>query len=188
MTDTRTWSLRPATDRDIDKVRRLFREYADSLDFDLDFQDFEDELRRLPGDYAPPDGRLIIASDADGPVGCVALRRLTDRICEMKRLYTKPHKRGDGIGRCLVQALIEAARGIGYDIMRLDTVPSMQPARRLYAAFGFVEIEPYCYNPIAGATFMELDLNADLRPCKTCAIPAEGKTEKISENNRFREG
>jgi ribosomal protein S18 acetylase RimI-like enzyme len=162
--------LRPVTARDIDNVRQLFREYADSLDFDLDFQDFEDEMRCLPGDYAPPIGRLIVAMKVDEMVGCVALRRITDRICEMKRLYTKPYVRGTGVGRCLVRAIIDAAHRIGYEKMRLDTVPSMQAARRLYASVGFEEIEPYRYNPIGGATFMELDLTRCSQQGEDCLV------------------
>lgn len=158
MADPRKRLLRPVTVQDLDNVRQLFREYADSLDFDLDFQDFENELRRLPGEYAPPEGRLIVAMKVDEMVGCVALRRITDRICEMKRLYTKPCVRGTGFGRRLVQAVIDAAYRIGYEKMRLDTVPSMQTASRLYASVGFEEIGPYRFNPISGATFMELDL------------------------------
>lgn len=136
----------------------LLKKYAASLDFDLDFQDFEDELRQLPGDYTAPDGCLILAVSRTDPVGCVALRRIEDGICEMKRLFTIPALRGNGVGRLLVESVIKSAREMGYEKMRLDTVPSMKSARRLYVSVGFKEIRPYRYNPIAGATYMELDL------------------------------
>ena len=143
---------------EIEKARQLFQEYADSLGFDLGFQSFDDELANLPGDYAPPDGCLLLAMDDDQVVGCVALRKLGKQCCEIKRLYVKPGGRGMGIGKALAQAIIAQAKKIGYTAMRLDTVPSMQSAQRLYESLGFVEIEPYRYNPIPGSRFMELDL------------------------------
>ena len=160
MADVRPRLLRPETAQDLDMARQLFREYAASLDFDLNFQDFDDELRRLPGDYVQPGGCLILAMLDAEPVGCVALRRISGRICEMKRLYITPTRRGTGVGRLLVETIIDSARQIGYEKMRLDTVPSMDTARCLYASVGFEEIEPYRYNPIDGATFMELDLSS----------------------------
>jgi ribosomal protein S18 acetylase RimI-like enzyme len=159
MAGDRPLLTRPETAQDLDRVRRLIRQYADSLDFNLEFQDFDGELRRLPGDYAPPEGCLIVAISDEEPVGCVALRRFEDGICEMKRLYILPSQRRTGIGRILVEAIINAARQIGYRKMRLDTVPSMKAARRLYKSVGFVEIGPYRYNPIDGATFMEIALS-----------------------------
>ena len=139
-------------------IRALFKQYADSLDFDLDFQRFDDELDALPGDYAPPDGCLILAEDSGRWAGCAALRRLEDEICEMKRLYVLPDFRGQGIGRVLAQAVINEARSKGYAKMRLDTVKSMHAARALYASLGFYTIRPYRYNPIDGASYMELKL------------------------------
>lgn len=139
-------------------IRTLFLKYADSLDFDLGFQHFDDELNTLPGDYAPPDGCLILAEDTGKWTGCVALRRLEDDICEMKRLYVLPDFRHRGIGRILAQAVINEARTKGYAKMRLDTVESMHAARALYASLGFYAIGPYRYNPIDGASYMELEL------------------------------
>ena len=142
----------------LQEARLLFAEYAASLGVDLEFQGFDDELRMLPGDYAPPPGRLLLAQWQDAPAGCIALRPLSNDMCEMKRLYARPEFRGLGIGRALAEAVIAAARDIGYARMRLDTLPSMRAAHAMYASFGFRDIEPYRYNPIAGAAFMELKL------------------------------
>lgn len=139
-------------------IRTLFLKYADSLDFDLGFQDFDDELDTLPGDYAPSDGCLLLAEDTGKWAGCVALRCIEDDICEMKRLYVLPDCRGRGIGKILAQAVIIEARSKGYSKMRLDTVESMHMARALYASLGFYTIRPYRYNPIDGASYMELEL------------------------------
>ena len=146
------------TDQQLELVKTFFAEYADSLDFDLDFQGFEEELATLPGDYRPPRGRLLLAEYEDEVAGCVALRDLGDRICEMKRLYVRPQFRSRGIGRALAEAIIEAAKKSSFAHMRLDTAPSMEAARALYASLGFREIGPYRYNPIEGAVFMELEL------------------------------
>jgi ribosomal protein S18 acetylase RimI-like enzyme len=142
----------------LENIRALFVEYEKSLDFDLDFQNFKEELASLPGEYAPPGGCLFIALVADGPVGCVGLRKLEKNICEMKRLYVRPTSRSVGIGRNLAEAVIQEAHKMGYERMRLDTVPSMQAARKLYLSMGFKEIEPYRYNPIKGARYMEKKL------------------------------
>jgi putative acetyltransferase len=139
-------------------IRELFLEYAKSLGFSLCFQDFDKELAGLPGDYAPPDGLLILAMDDTIACGCVALRKLDEGICEMKRLYVKPSGRGKGLGKQLVQTVIDEAKKIGYTKMRLDTVPKMKEAITLYRSIGFYEIEPYRENPIEGDLYLELDL------------------------------
>jgi ribosomal protein S18 acetylase RimI-like enzyme len=146
------------TEKGVECVRMLFEEYADSLDFDLDFQNFQEELAGFPGDYGPPRGCLLLADYEGHLAGCVALRPLGNTVCEMKRLYVRPEFRSLGIGRALAKAIVEQGRKIGYTHMRLDTAPSMQAARALYVSLGFRRIDPYRYNPIEGAVFMELEL------------------------------
>jgi GNAT superfamily N-acetyltransferase len=148
-----------ASEADLVVARALFREYAESLGFDLSFQDFETELAALPGRYAPPGGRLLLAWKDDVPEGCGALRPLDQSVCEMKRLYVRPVARGHGVGRALAERLIAEARTAGYTGMRLDTVPAMREAQGLYAALGFGEIEAYTPNPVVGARFLELRLS-----------------------------
>jgi ribosomal protein S18 acetylase RimI-like enzyme len=143
---------------DMPVVRRLFREYADGLGVDLCFQDFEGELAALPGKYAAPAGRLLLAWRGDEAIGCVALRPIGAGDCEMKRLYIRPAARGAKVGRRLVERLCDEARAAGYTRICLDTLPTMHEAWRLYRSLGFVTIEAYTFNPIAGTAFFALDL------------------------------
>jgi len=148
------------TPNDIDQARELFREYEAGLGLSLCFQNFDKELANLPGDYAPPRGRLLLAREFDQLLGCIALRPVgPPTTCEMKRLFVRPAYRARGLGRVLVEAIIEAARKIGYTHMRLDTLPGrMDRAIELYRSIGFVEIEPYYNSPVDSTKFMELDL------------------------------
>ncbi len=144
---------------DMPLVRTLFEEYGRSLGIDLSFQDFDRELASLPGKYAPPDGTVILASHDGTPCGCVAVRKIDARACEMKRLYVRPVTRGLGVGQELVRRILEDARGRGYAVMRLDTLVTMKSAVALYRGFGFREIAPYIFNPIPGALYMERSLD-----------------------------
>jgi ribosomal protein S18 acetylase RimI-like enzyme len=139
-------------------VRALFAEYARSLNIDLCFQNFEAELQALPGDYAPPRGALMLARAGSELVGCCALRPLDTvdypNACEMKRLYVRPALRGDGVGRRLAEAVMEAAQQAGYAFILLDTLSEMETARAMYQDLGFTEVPPYYYNPIEGAHYL----------------------------------
>ena len=154
--------IQDCTAKGLNDVRALFREYADSLGVDLCFQNFEKELANLPGDYAPPSGRLLVAVEDARLAGCVALRRVDDQICEMKRLYVRPAYRGAGLGRKLAEAVMAAARDTGYCKMRLDTLPAMKEAIKLYHSLGFVEIPSYRFNPVEGVKYMEPELGRPL--------------------------
>lgn len=145
---------------DLPAVRALFEEYARSIGVDLSFQGFDEELACLPGKYAPPHGALILARRGGIPCGCVALRRIDERTCEMKRLYVRPENRGLKIGAELVRRILEAAAARGYRAMRLDTLQTMQSAVALYRSLGFRDIDPYIFNPIAGARFMEKSIDS----------------------------
>lgn len=141
----------------ITQARELFLEYAQSLGFSLCFQNFDKELADLPGDYGPPDGRLLLVEYDGQLAGCVALHKLEPSICEMKRLYLRPQFRGKGFGRAFAERIIAEARQIGYERMRLDTVePVMKNAVGMYRKLGFKEIAPYRENPMAGTLYMEL--------------------------------
>jgi putative acetyltransferase len=151
--------LQAVTPAQIAQARELFLEYAKSLGFSLCFQNFDQELAGLPGDYAPPGGRLLLAESQGKLAGCVALHMLEDDVCEMKRLYLRPKFRGQGLGRVLAEAVIAEARQIRYERMRLDTVgPVMKDAVAMYRKLGFREIAPYRANPMPGTLYLELRL------------------------------
>ncbi|MEK6280704.1 MAG: GNAT family N-acetyltransferase [Acidobacteriota bacterium] len=148
-----------SSSEEIERTRQLFEEYVKWLGVNLCFQNYDKEVAELPGEYVPPTGRLYLATEAGEAAGCIALRKLADGICEMKRLYVRPQFRGKALGRTLVDRIIEDAREIGYDRMRLDTLPGkMDQAIAMYRALGFKEIERYYNNPYQTAAFMELDL------------------------------
>jgi len=152
--------IRPAAfPQDLPIVRTLFAEYAASLGVDLDFQHFDAELASLPGKYQPPGGQLLLAWRDGEPVGCVALRGMDDHACEMKRLYVRPVARGLDLGRQLVTRLCQLASQAGYRCIRLDTLPDMLAAQRLYRSLGFEPIAPYVFNPVPGTQFMERPLS-----------------------------
>ena len=154
------YTIREAeTATDIAQVRELFLEYQATLGVDLCFQGFAEELAALPGNYARPAGRLLLASSGSAVTGVVALRPILSTDCEMKRLYVRASGRGAGLGRQLTEALISEARLAGYSRVLLDTLPTMTSAQALYRSMGFVEIAPYCHNPIAGTRYMALDLS-----------------------------
>lgn len=142
----------------IEEVKQIFLEYAKSLRVDLGFQDFETEYKTLPGKYGPPHGVLILAIVDENVAGCIALRKNSEDTCEMKRLYVRDDYRGLGIGKRLISIILEEASRLNYHYVRLDTLPSMKKAQELYISLGFYDIEPYVYNPIIGARFMELKL------------------------------
>jgi len=146
------------TDEDVDIARGLFVEYAAGLGFDLDFQDFKTELATIREQYFPPEGALLLVEVEGKMIGCAGMRKFTDDVCEMKRMYVKPEFRGEGIGRKMSEILIDTAKKAGYKYMRLDTIDTMITARELYGSLGFKIIPPYRYNPIEGTVYMELEL------------------------------
>ena len=151
--------IQAETNAQIEAARTLFREYEEWLDVDLCFQSFAEELANLPGKYAAPTGRLFLISVENKLAGCIALRRLDDEVCEMKRLYVRSGFRGLGLGKQLIERLFDEANKIGYKRMRLDTLPNKMPqAVRLYESYGFRKIEPYYENPHTETLFMELFL------------------------------
>ncbi|OYU46284.1 MAG: GNAT family N-acetyltransferase [Burkholderiales bacterium PBB4] len=154
--------ISPVTDSELDAVRALFVEYAQSLQVDLCFQDFDYELRQLPGDYGAPRGALLVAVVDGEWAGCCAMRPLDasdyTNACEMKRLYVRPKFRGLGLGRRLAEAILDSARLAAYDCILLDTLDDMESARALYEELGFEDIPPYYYNPIAGAHYLKAEL------------------------------
>ena len=152
----------PATARELEDAREIFREYANGLGVDLCFQDFETEVATLPGDYAPPRGALLLARVEGAIAGCCALRALDTadypNAGEMKRLFVRDQFRGIGVGRQLADAILDAARQAGYSSVLLDTLDEMEAARALYEELGFSEIPPYYHNPIAGAHYLKADI------------------------------
>jgi GNAT superfamily N-acetyltransferase len=150
--------IEDATAADLEEVRTLLRAYAAWLGIDLGFQRFEDEVARLPGDYVPPDGALLVARGDAGLTGMVALRRLDADRAEMKRLFVRSDARGTGLGRRLAERIIAEARARGYREICLDTLPVMQDAQRLYSRLGFRDVEAYYPSPVAGTRYMSLAL------------------------------
>ncbi len=156
------FDIRPAqTKEDYALTRTLFVEYADWLEVDLCFQNFDDELENIEKMYGPPGGQFLLIRQEGEPAGCVALRRWDKSTCEMRRLYIRPQYRGAGLGRICAEAILNAARDMGYTAMRLDTLPSMTRAISLYRSMGFREVAPCDKNPIEGAIYMELPLNKE---------------------------
>jgi Acetyltransferases len=156
--------IQAETPEHIEEARKLFRDYHAWFGLDLCFQDFDGEVAALPGKYAPPEGRLFIAYADGKPAGSIALRKLEEGICEMKRLFVRDEFRGRKIGVLLIEKIIEEARAIGYEKMRLDTYPpKMGKAVALYNAYGFREIPAYYHNPYGETLYMEKDLNAEER-------------------------
>ncbi|MEN6461093.1 MAG: GNAT family N-acetyltransferase [Syntrophomonas sp.] len=149
--------IKPAYD-EIESIKTLFTEYTQMLGVNLDFQNYKQELEQLPGKYALPDGRLYIAYDENKTKGCIALRKITDTICEMKRLYVRPEFRGQKIGQMLAEQIIEDAAKLKYKYMVLDTLAKLKSAVILYKKLGFYEIEPYYQNPLENVIYMRLDL------------------------------
>ncbi|MFX1391805.1 MAG: GNAT family N-acetyltransferase [Promethearchaeota archaeon] len=151
--------IKQAISKDLIKITRdLFIEYANYLDINLDFQNFDEELDNLPGNYAPPEGCLLLAFSEDTVAGCVGLRKFKNDICEMKRLFVRSDFRNKNIGKALLKAIILKAKDIGYQSIRLDTLPFMREAINLYLSLGFKKIHPYRYNPFEDAVFFELQL------------------------------
>jgi putative acetyltransferase len=164
MADTEVMIVPAHKGKRLPQVRMLFEEYAASLGITLCFQGFEEELAALPGSYAPPSGRLLLALQRGDLAGCVALQRLTPDACEMKRLYVRPGVRSLGIGRMLAERIIHEGKATGYRRIRLDTLPTMTAALILYRQLGFREIAPYRHNPVEGAVFLELRLQGPEEP------------------------
>lgn len=150
------------TPEDLQTTIGFFTAYTDALNIDLAFQDFSTEMASMPGKYNPPKGDLFLAKDSSGrPIGCVALRPLPhhgEHVCEMKRLYVAPAGRGTGAGKALAEAAILTAESLGYRDIRLDTLPSMSAALKLYARLGFVDIPAYYATPLEGTRFLSLEL------------------------------
>ncbi len=149
------------TPEQLDRVRELFARYAEFLGVHLGFQEFETEVASLPGKYAPPDGRLVLATEDDVAAGCIAIRKIGDGVCEMKRLYVRPEFRSRGFGRRLAEEMIAQATRAGYVTMRLDTLDRLTEAMSLYRSLGFRQIEQYYDNPLVGVAYWELSLGPE---------------------------
>ena len=143
---------------DMDSVRALFRQYVTELDEDLGFQGFAEELRNLPGEYSWPSGSLYLAWADEQPAGCIAMRRIDAHTCEMKRLFVRPEYRSRKLGRYLVRTIVASARAHNYEVMKLDSLTRLKSAYNLYRSFGFQDTQPYTYNPLPAAVYMELKL------------------------------
>ncbi len=156
--------LTPSLPEEMDEVRQIFQEYADSLNIDLEFQGFESEIAGLPGEYAPPRGQILLATVDGAIAGCCALRPIDDcdypNAAEIKRLYVRKAFRGFGLGRQLTEAILDVALQAGYDHVLLDTLDDMESARALYTDLGFEAIAPFYHNPVAGAHYLKVSLNA----------------------------
>ena len=146
------------TAKHLDETRQLFREYENFLGVDLCFQGFEEELARLPGEYVPPKGSLLLAVEGKHTAGCVALRPFNGDVCEMKRLYVRSEYRGVGLGRRLAKKIIKEAEKIGYSSMQLDTFDNLKEAVGLYESLGFKRVDPYYNNPLPGVIYWQLQL------------------------------
>lgn len=152
--------IRPSTAPDIPEIRAMMREYVEWIGLDLAFQEIDEELDGLPGEYVPPRGALFVVEDRDRLVAMIGLRPIDERICEMKRLFVRPEARGRGLAKQLIARVLEEARRLGYDEIRLDTLPMMGDAQSLYVSIGFYDIAPYYETPIAGTRFMALRLRS----------------------------
>jgi putative acetyltransferase len=146
------------TIEELEEVREIFIEYADFLQVDLCFQDFEKELQTLHKVYNPPAGCIILAKEDEQVLGCIALKPISEGVCEMKRLYVRPSARGKALGKKLVEELIDFAKKVGYKTMKLDTISSLKEAINLYQSKGFVKTEAYVYNPLSDVLYFELTL------------------------------
>ncbi len=153
--------VKAESDAQFAAARSLIEEYVGSLEIDLEFQGYREEIAEFPRAYSPPGGVVLLAYEGEEPSGVVALRPHSASVCEMKRLYVRPAFRGRGVGRALSEQLVRTAKRLGYEKMRLDTLPTMDAALGLYRALGFQEIPPYRFNPVAGVHFLELDLTPE---------------------------
>lgn len=151
--------LKPQSVAEWRYARHLVEEYAASLDLDLSFQNFAQELEHFESEYSPPSGAFLLAREKGAFVGCVGLRKLSDTVSEIKRLYVEPAARGLGLGQALVRGIVDEGKKLKYTRLVLDTLPTMLEARALYQALGFRPVAPYRFNPVSGTAFLELKLD-----------------------------